>query len=467
VKVKTSVLRSLKSLFKMKMKLAYSLLILAALSSGSRASSPNAIEDDKKGNLRQLESLSGMGPPPVGLTVSTPCNGNGNKFVLSESQVLGFYGMEPKCDCFDCYTGENCEIKEDIKTCHVEADSVELDIVKSVLPMEPISFSNQFRIDYQSFKEIYNTTDFTYAVSQSIKDLHTAAGNVDFEGHTLIIGMGAHQLIQAAIFGLSPDRSVTTNVYAAPPYWSKFQRMINSYQPAYNFVNNYDDATDIMSKGEHIVDLITSPSNSGNLLAADQQLIDVPSSQQIWDLVYYWPSSFADKSKIVPLSEDIMIFSLAKLAGYSGHRFGWAWVKDKEVADAMSNYLSISTQSFPAAELVYGTTVIQMILDSLGTEMDFFKKIQEELMGRCKQMRKIFTDDGDKFKIKSPCGNMYILIKCMDVAPDESCKEKYFDPIALDVNGGVEMGVTDNYIRIAIGYDQSHFDLILEKLAMI
>ena len=325
------------------MKISYLAAYSLAFSSSSTASFANAAAvaannnnkekegEEKPGNLRQLPEkyVLPSGGSHDNLGVTTPCNGNGNNFFTSEINVLGFYGMTPECVCFDCYSGPNCEIKDDIKTCHVEADSVELSIVKSVLPFTQMSFSNQFRIRYQSFRGIGNTTQLTYAISESIKDLHTAVGNVNFENHELIVGVGGHQLIQAALYALSPNRAKTTSVYAAPPFWSKFPRMINGYSPTNQFVPDYDEAMDIVANGGDIIDLITSPSNSGNLLANEQQLIPVPSSKQIWDLVYYWPSCYANKTAITPMAEDIMIFSLSKLCGYSGHRFGWMWMKGK------------------------------------------------------------------------------------------------------------------------------------------
>ena len=87
------------------------------------------------------------------------------------------------------------------------------------------------------------------------------------------------------------------------------------------------------------------------------------------------------------------------------------YIIDPVAAERVKEYLSITTQAYPAAELVYSTTIIQQILNSLGTEDDFFVGIQDQLMGRCKAIRSIFKDGGDKFKIKSPCGNMYILVK--------------------------------------------------------
>lgn len=201
-------------------------------------------------------------------------------------------------------------------------------------------------------------------------------------------------------------------------------------------------------------------------MADEQELLGLSPALQIHDLVYYWPSSVS-KDKIIPLSENIMIFSLSKLAGHAGQRFGWAWVKDPEVADRMKEYLAVSTQSYPAAGLVYSTRVMQLLLASLGTDDDFFEAVQDILMSRCKDIRRIFKDGGDKFKIKSPCGNMYVLVKCMDLEADDSCKETYFEPIQLSVTNGNAMGVDNSYVRLAIGYDQPHFELILKKLELL
>ena len=61
----------------------------------------------------------------------------------------------------------------------------------------------------------------------------------------------------------------------------------------------------------------------------------------------------------------------------------------------------------------------------------------------------------------------YIYIVSTEVDDGESCKEKYFDPINLSVSDGESMGINNSYIRIAFGYDQPHFDVILEKLQML
>ena len=186
---------------------------------------------------------------PANFSVSTACNGHGNKYEISEQEILEFYGMTPTCLCFPCFYGASCEHKEDIHTCHVGADLVELGLVKSVLPSVAMTFSSQHRMAYEGWQSISNNTQISATLMQTIKDLHLAAGNVDFSDHELLIGVGSHQLIQAAMYGLTTNRTNTTAIYAAPPYWSKFKRMVNAYSPV-----NVSFRSDVVPVPHSIID---------------------------------------------------------------------------------------------------------------------------------------------------------------------------------------------------------------------
>jgi len=214
-----------------------------------------------------------------------------------------------------------------------------------------------------------------------------------------------------------------------------------------------------------LIEIVVSPSNPANLLHGDQADIKAPKERQIWDLVYYWPSSFADGDALVPLEEDIMIFSLSKLAGYAAHRFGWPWVRDSEVAADMSNYLSVTTQSYPANEMLFSINILQNILESIGTKDDFFKLVQMELMDRYTQMEEVLAQSNGLFKFGSVGGNMYTTVQC-----DGPCLP-YFEEIGLEVSPGASMGLkggeAENTVRLCFGYERSRFDVILKKLKML
>ena len=260
------------------------------------------------------------------------------------------------------------------------------------------------------------------------------------------------------------DEAAVTTIYSENGYWSKFPRMAKAFSPSQ--VWSTKEEAEVAAADDSLVQLVVSPSNTLNLLAADQEPLIAPKARQVWDLVYYWPSCFADKERIVLLEEDVMIFSSSKLAGYAGHRFGWAWVKDGDVADRMAEFISVTTQAYPAAEMLYNTVILEDIVASIGTHNDFFVRVQEELMSRCLEMEAVFEAGDGRFKNLTPCGNMYIQVECPG-AEDEDCKEAFFDDIKLAVTPGTEDGLKANQVRIAFGYERAWFDKIVQKLKLL
>jgi len=400
------------------------------------------------------------------------CSGNGNRYEIEEHDQLAFFGLSPTCSCFDCYYGDNCEFMKEMNDCHAEADGVDLGLTKEVIVAPNLLITSSYRMDYEGWKTITGGNkdkQMDFLLHQTLTDLHKAVGNANTDGHTLVVGLGSHQLIQAANHAVSKNiykggAGETSSVYGQVPYWSKFPRMVNEFAPRTEWIDDSASA-EAAEETESLIEMIVSPSNPGNLLASEQAPLLAPKERQIWDLVYYWPSSYADAKALTPLDEDIMIFSLSKLAGYAAHRFGWAWVKDPDIAAEMANYVSVSTQAYPANEMLFGINILQSILKSVGTKNDFFKLVQDELMSRCRQIEEVFEDGGGKFRIATPCGNMYMLVEC-----DGECAP-YFEEIGLDVSPGASMGFTGveatNNVRLCYGYESSRFDVIIKKLKLL
>lgn len=58
-------------------------------------------------------------------------------------------------------------------------------------------------------------------LEEEIKRLHRVVGNAAVEDHHVVVGTGSTQLIQAALYALSPpDESEPTSVVSATPYYS-------------------------------------------------------------------------------------------------------------------------------------------------------------------------------------------------------------------------------------------------------
>ena len=395
------------------------------------------------------------------------CSGNGVKYATEETTVLAFYDLMPTCECFDCYSGKNCEIESPMEDCVADASGVDLGLTKDVIVAPENIIKSSYRLDYEGWKDIEDgdpDKPIEFILHKTLTDLHAAIGNVKTKGYTLIVGMGSHQLLEAANFALSKTvPKEEASVYSQVPYWSKFPRMADTFAPRTKWADE-TDAEAAEAKGS-LIEIVVSPSNPANLLHGDQADIKAPKERQVWDLVYYWPSSFADADALVPLEEDIMIFSLSKLAGYAAHRFGWAWVRDSEVAADMSNYLSVTTQSYPANEMLFSINILQSILGSIGTKDDFFKVVQMELMDRYTLMEEVLAQSNGLFKFGSVGGNMYTTVQC-----DGPCLP-YFEEIGLEVSPGASMGLkgeeAENTVRLCFGYERSRFDVILKKLKML
>lgn len=68
----------------------------------------------------------------------------------------------------------------------------------------------------------------------------------------------------------------------------------------------------------NLIELVTSPNNPDGQLK--KSVLHGPNVKAIYDRVYYWPHFTAIDS--APADEEVMLFSLSKLTGHAGSRFG-------------------------------------------------------------------------------------------------------------------------------------------------
>ncbi|KAH0772956.1 hypothetical protein KY290_010093 [Solanum tuberosum] len=67
----------------------------------------------------------------------------------------------------------------------------------------------------------------------------------------------------------------------------------------------------------NVIEFVTSPNNpDGNL---ESPVLNGPNVKHIYDHAYYWSHYTAIPA---PADEDLMIFSMSKLTGHAGSRFG-------------------------------------------------------------------------------------------------------------------------------------------------
>lgn len=72
-----------------------------------------------------------------------------------------------------------------------------------------------------------------------------------------------------------------------------------------------------MSEDTNFIEFVTSPNNpDGHLKEA---VLQSPYVKTIYDRAYYWPLYTAIPA---PADEDVMLFTISKLTGHAGSRFG-------------------------------------------------------------------------------------------------------------------------------------------------
>lgn len=85
------------------------------------------------------------------------------------------------------------------------------------------------------------------------------------------------------------------------------------------------------------IELVTSPNNpDGEMRNA---VLRGPSVKKVHDLAYYWPHFTPIPH---PADQDLMIFTLSKLTGHAGSRFGYATNSSNQITDLVSKTLRLS-----------------------------------------------------------------------------------------------------------------------------
>nr|GEW27959.1 tryptophan aminotransferase-related protein 3-like [Tanacetum cinerariifolium] len=241
---------------------------------------------------------------------SISCSGHGRAYLDGS-----IYEGEPVCECYDCYVGANCA--ELSPGCAADADSGD------PIFFEPFWMQNaaDSAVVISGWHRMsYRYTDYTtmsIELEKYIRKMHSIVGNAVTEGRYLVFGIGSTQLLNAAVYALSSENSSTpSNVLASIPFYPmykaqtmffnsenfQFEGDTNSWQ-SNNLTNNMD-----------VVEFVTSPNNPDGELKTS-----VLGGKTIYDHAYFWPHFTPIPG---PSDHDLMIFTLSKLTGHAGTRFG-------------------------------------------------------------------------------------------------------------------------------------------------
>lgn len=403
------------------------------------------------------------------------CSGNGK-----------IYPDHPnKCDCFNCFQGDYCE--KEIPDCEIydiggnpELHQQYWEKHETIIQSSTVYLQPDYRTGYEHFSHlIYENDDenvyhnvneirvlgstFTPALNKVIRSLHRQVGNAQVDGYTIVLGTGGAGLISAAIWALTEIHKQKTNrnndvmrVFARTPFFGAYRNWANMYPSTTQWNASYEqwDAID------RIIEFVTTPNNPDGKVRWDPHYKS--SNYVVHDMVYYWPYLTDTSYKA---DKDIMIFSLSKLTGHAGTRFGWALVKDKKVAQLMSNFI-VRVEAHTSIDSQYrALRILQHLTDGNGPS--FFSYLKEKLAQRWHRVMTIFAKGpmANRFTIESTPYQFYLWIKCLRA--EENCY-KFMEANGIMGWPGDDFGgLPGRYVRLELVLRDSAFEILLRRFERI
>lgn len=255
----------------------------------------------------------------------------------------------------------------------------------------------------------------------------------------IVVGSGASQLI-SAFFALNK------RAYVQTPYWFRTPALaIKQKSEMIEFALSPND-----------VNLVTYPNNP------DGELILSASENTWYDCVYLWPWYFDsighfEKSteNLVKTKKTATIFTLSKMTGHCGTRFGWAIVESSEIAKKLNEYVE-----YESGGLGYDTQIkAKTIMESLLNE----ELWQEEL----ENIRQVFCERKDALqafchKNEWSCpiaAGMFAWVTIPKGSAVEAFKE-----IGILGTCGTKCGGKINQIRLNLAVNEPTWEKLIELI---
>lgn len=265
-----------------------------------------------------------------------------------------------------------------------------------------------------------------------ILELHFKTHDFDSSNYDVVIGNGATQVLQAALWALGEiDVEGPLRVSAVRPYYPRFPDIVKL--AGGKWTTDYPN-----------VAIVTSPNNP------DGEFQDPPNVHSlkhiIHDYSYNWLTytDFPER-----LNKNIMVFSLAKATGHADMRIGWALVRksmrnSKKIKHLMETNIEYSTGGVSKQSQEAAFSVLATVSDHYE---QFFSGAMEKLRGRWERIEEI--EENLPFTITNASG--------MFIWAEGKCPKK------LKSKDGFDFGILDgSMFRLNIGCDDDIFNAFID-----
>ncbi|KAJ4850239.1 hypothetical protein Tsubulata_008170 [Turnera subulata] len=406
------------------------------------------------------------------------CSGHGRAYLDGWVVDDDDEGSSPVCECHSCYGGPDCS--QFFPSCSANADGGD------PLFLEPfwieraassaVVVAGWHRMSYQYSDESF----ISKQLEKHIRKLHSIVGNAVTQGRYIVFGTGSTQLLNAAVRALAlPDDAHNYNASPPAPPFSVLATI--PFYPVYELQSNLFHSVDFKFEGDtsswknssdpasskHVIEFITSPNNpDGQLHTA---VLSGPNVKPIYDHAYYWPHFTAIPA---PADADLMIFTLSKLTGHAGSRFGWSLIKDEVIYQRMIYYMTLSSMGVSRDSQLRVLKLLKVVLDKGGR--DIFEFGHHTMRGRWQKLSNIISMSKrfslqkippkycNFFKKNREASPAYAWLKC-ERKEDKDCFE-VLEAANITGRRGSMFYAGDRHVRLSLIRNQDDFDLLLHKL---
>lgn len=404
---------------------------------------------------------------------SISCSGHGRAFL---DGLVQLNDGKPACECNSCYGGDDCSVLS--LDCVADADSGDPLFLEPFWIQHPESsavlISGWHRMSY-SFT--YDHSSISKELEIHIRRVHKNAKNAITKGKYILFGGGSTQLLGAAVYALSMNLSSPASVVAASPAYPLYKAQTDYFETknfeyegdAWQLIKNKSSSSSSgYTDSMNVIEFVTSPNNpDGNLREPVSQ---GPSTKLIYDHAYYWPHFTAIPS---PANGDVMIFTMSKLTGHAGSRFGWAIVKDYDVYQNMATYIALAEMGIGKEVQLRALKLMKTVLEgNNGTEIFNYAygkmsrrwKALSDILSASKRfsLQKIpplYCNYFQKIRGPSPA---YAWLKC-EREKDTDCNAVLSSAKIIGRSGSL-FSAEDRYVRLSLLKSDDDFNLLLNRL---
>ncbi|OMO73456.1 EGF-like, alliinase [Corchorus capsularis] len=392
------------------------------------------------------------------------CSGHGRAYL---DGLVDDGNGEPVCECNSCYSGSDCS--------HFTPDCIANANDGDPLFLEPfwsqhaansaVVAAGWHRLSY-SYPD---DTNISKELERLIRKLHAVVGNAVTENRYIIFGAGSSQVLTAAVYALSPENSsLPAGVVASVPYYALYRKQVEHFNSQkFKFEGDAHQWMNKSDSSKYMIEYVTTPNNPDGRL--NKPLLQGPNVNTIYDRAYYWPHFTPIPA---PADEDLMVFTLSKLTGHAGSRFGWAVVKDETVFNRMTDHMGLNSMGVSRDTQLRAFKLLTTALKGDGRGLFHFgyhtMKTRWERLSSIISLSKRFSLQKinpqyctfyNKVREFSPA---YAWVKC-EREEDTDCY-KVLQEAKITGRAGNAFSAEDRYVRLSLIRSQDDFDLLIEHL---